>query len=108
VKRAALICIAALTSCTTQHEAGCPAIEKLAHRDAAADARAALAKGDHHLLMLGGFVGSVPGVDDPAAYRTQIMEGTSDVRTEACAHQRNMAEAYAAKYNQTIAQGTGG
>jgi hypothetical protein len=100
VKRAALICIAALTSCTTQHEAGCPAIEKLAHRDAAADARAALAKG--------GFVGSVPGVDDPAAYRTQIMEGTSDVRTEACAHQRNMAEAYAAKYNQTIAQGTGG
>src|SRR5438045_586774 len=108
VKRAAFICNAVLISCTSQPETGCPAIEKLAHRDAVADARAAFAKGDRHLLMLGGFDGTVPGVEKSAAYPTQIIEGTSDVRTEACARQRATAEAYAAKYNQTIAQRTGG
>ena len=105
VKRPILVCIAALAGCTSQPPAGCPAIEKLAHRDAAADARAALAKGDRHLLMLGGFVGSVPGVENSDGYQTEMIEGTSDVKTGACAPQGATAEAYATKYNQTIVQG---
>ena len=108
MKRAFLFCLASLPSCTSQPDAGCPPIERLAHRDASADARAALAKGDGHLLMLGGFVGSVPGVENPGSLPTQMMDGTSDVRTEACARQRPAAEAYAAKYNQTIVEGTSG
>jgi hypothetical protein len=108
VKRPVLFCIAALASCTSQPHADCPAIERLAQRDAAADARTALAKGDRHLLMLGGFVGSVPGVQNPNGHTTQMMEGTSDVRTAACAGQRATAEAYATKYNLTVVQGTGG
>jgi hypothetical protein len=107
VKRETLICIAALTGCTSQREVGCPAIEKLAHRDAAADAGYALAKGDKHLLMLGGYVGSVPGVQNSDGFPTEVIAGTSDVRTEACAQQRATAEAYAAKYNQVIVQGAG-
>lgn len=108
MKRAFLFCLASLPSCTSQPDAGCPPIERLAHRDASADARAALAKGDGHLLMLGGFVGSVPGVANPGSYPTQMMEGTSDTKTEGCAHQEAIAEAYAAKYNRTIVQATGG
>jgi hypothetical protein len=104
VKRAALICAAVLTGCTAKPEAGCPTIEKLAHRNAAADARAALAKGDRHLLMLGGFVGSVPGVENADGYPTQMIEGTSDTKTEACARLGATAEIYAAKYNQSIVQ----
>jgi hypothetical protein len=95
-----------LTGCTSKPEAGCPAIEKLAHTDPVTDARTALAKGDRHLLMLGGFVGSVPGVESSDGYPTQMIEGTSDVKiTLACAHQRPTAESYATKYNQTIVAG---
>ena len=75
------------------------------HRDAVADAREALAKGDRRLLMVGGFVGEVPGVPNPDAYPTRMMDGTSDTTTEACARQHSIAETYAAKYNETIAQG---
>ena len=105
MKRPILVCIAALAGCGSQPPAGCPAIEKLAHQDAAADARVALAKGDRHLLMLGGFVGSVPGVENSDGYQTEMVEGTSDIKTEACARQGATAEAYATKYNQTIVQG---
>jgi hypothetical protein len=94
--------MAALASCTSKPEATCPGIEALAHRDATADARAALARGDRHLLMLGGFVGVVPGVQDSTAYPTQMIEGTSDTTTEACRRQRATAETYATKYNQTV------
>ena len=106
VKRAALICAMVVSGCTSNPKGGCPAIARVAQRDAVADARAALA--DRHLLMLGGFVGSVPGVENPGSLPTQMMDGTSDVRTEACARQRPAAEAYAAKYNQTIVEGTSG
>lgn len=102
MKRAALICLAALTSCKSNPQTGCPAIEKLAHRDPATDARAALARGDRHLLALGGFVGVVPGAVNANIDQAQIMEGTSDVRTDACARQRANAETYATKYNQVI------
>ena len=104
VKVAVVIALIVLAGCTQQPEVGCPAIEKLAQRDAAADARAALAKGDRHLLMLGGFVGEVPGVTDTDAYSTRMVEGTSDTVGEACSKHRGVAEAYASKYNQTIIQ----
>ena len=102
MKRAALLSIAVLASCTPEPEAGCAAIERLAQRNAATDARAALAKGDRHLLMLGGFAGSVPGVPEPTAHPTRMMEGTSDTTTKACSRERAIAEAYAAKYNEII------
>ena len=97
-----------VSGCTSEPNAGCPAIERLAQRDAVADASSALAKGDRHLLVIGGFVGSVPGVENPGSLPTQVVEGTSDARTEACAQLRSTAEAYAARYNQTIIRGTGG
>jgi hypothetical protein len=105
VKQAAVIYAAVLAGCTSKPDSGCPSIEKLAHRNPVADAHAALAKGDRHLLMLGGFVGSVPGVENAGGYQTQMIEGTSDYKTEACARQGDTAERYAAKYNQTIVQG---
>jgi hypothetical protein len=107
VKRALFICVVVLGGCTPKADVGCPAIERLAHRDAVADARTALAKGDRHLLMLGGFVGSVPGVENSDGYPTQMIEGTSDAKiTDACARLGPTAEAYATKYNRTIVIGT--
>lgn len=69
-----------------------------------ADARAALAKGDNHLLSLGGFVDTTLGADEEAANATNFVEieGTSDTTTDACRRLGNVAEAYATKYNQTI------
>jgi hypothetical protein len=104
MKAAVVATLIALASCTQQPDVSCPSIEMLVQRDAAADARAALAKDDHHLLMLGGYEGEVPGVPDAAAYPTRMFEGTSDTTTEACYRQRGEAEAYATKYNQTIVQ----
>jgi hypothetical protein len=104
VKRAALIGIAALASCT-KPQATCPSIEVLARGDAVADARAALARGDRHLLMLGGFVGVVPGVRDSGAFPTRVIEGTSDTTTDACRRERSDAEPHARKYNQTVVRG---
>jgi hypothetical protein len=110
MKQAVFIWVTALIGCTSQPDPGCPQIERLAQRDAVADAHAALAQGDRHVLMLGGFVPDVPGVEDTDTdtYPTRFMEGTSDVRTEACARRRATAEAYAAKYNRAIVQGTSG
>ena len=99
-----VLSLIAVASCAQQPDVGCPAIETLAHRDAAADARAALARGDRHLLMLGGFAGEVPGVPNFDAYPTRMVEGTSDTTTKACSQRRDIAEAYATKYNQTVLQ----
>jgi hypothetical protein len=106
MKQAVLLGIAALASCTSKPQATCPSIEALVHRDAIADARAALARGDRHLLMLGGYVGSVPGVKNWAGYQLQEIEGTSDTTSEACRRLGATAEAYAAKYNHAIIAGT--
>jgi len=56
--------------------------------------------------MLGGYVGSVPGVKNWAGYQLQEIEGTSDTATDACRLLGATAEAYATKYNQTIVDGT--
>jgi hypothetical protein len=103
--RAVLIGIAALAGCTSKPRPTCPGIEVLAHKDATADARAALARGDRHLLTLGGFVGSVPGVQHWDGYQLQEIEGTSDTATEACRRLGATAEAYASRYNQTVVHG---
>jgi len=105
MKRATLFYIAALGGCTPAPDATCPSIESHSHRDAVADARAALARGDSHLLMLGGFVGVVPGVRDSSGYATRTIAGTSDTTTDACRRLRATAEAYATKYNQTVVHG---
>jgi hypothetical protein len=106
MNRPILVCVAALSSCTSKPDAGCPAIERLAHSDAAVDARTALEKGDQHLLMLGGFVGEVPGVSNPGSFPTQMMESTSDVESEDCSRLRTTAVAYAIKYNRIIVEGS--
>ena len=105
MKRAVLLGIAALAGCTSKPQPTCPSIEALAHRDAIADARAAVGRGDRHLLTLGGYVGSVPGVENWAGYKLEEIEGTSDTTTEACRRLGATAEAYATKYNQTVVHG---
>lgn len=102
MKPAALFCMLILTCCEPDKPEACPAIDGLRLRDAVADARASLASGDRHLLMLGGYVGTVPGVSDPSAYPTKMLAGTSDNNTFACLRQKSVAEKYAAKYNRTI------
>jgi len=52
--------------------------------------------------MLGGLVGTVPGVPDAAGHETLMMEGTTDTTTRACYRTRPVAEAYAEKYNREI------
>ena len=102
-KIAILVSVAALAGCNSESQSGCPNLEGLAHRNAVADARAALAKGDRHFLTLGGFVGTVPGVSDVGGHPTRMIEGTSDTTTDACRRESATAEAYATKYNETIA-----
>jgi hypothetical protein len=106
VKRAVLLGVAALAGCTAKPEPTCPSIEALAHKDAIADGRAALVRGDRHLLTLGGFVGSVPGVENWDGYQLQEIEGTSDTATEACRRLGATAKAYATKYNQSVVHGS--
>lgn len=107
VKRMSFILMAALGGCSSQHQTGCPVIEQLAHNDAAADARAALARGDRRLLVLNGAFGAMlpPGVTSTNLRLDQvrIMEGTSNNPSKACDLLRGTAENYAIKYNRIIA-----
>ncbi|RYD65042.1 MAG: hypothetical protein EOP84_32235 [Verrucomicrobiaceae bacterium] len=105
MKPAALFCMFALTCCAPEKPDACPAIDRLRHRNAVADARTALATGDRHLLMLGGYVGTVPGLSSSSVYPTKMLEGTSDSNTLACLRQMSLAEIYASKYNRTIVRG---
>lgn len=100
MKLVVFVSIALLPSCSGY--AGCPSVERLAKRDAVADARASLAHGDRHLLMLGGYVGEAPGVTTVGTHPTQMMAGTSDTETADCSRTRPIAEAYATKYNKTV------
>ena len=105
MRRAVLFGLAAVASCASEPESTCPSVEALAGRNAVADARAALARGDRHLLMLGGFVGEIPGVRNSGRNPTRKIEGTSDTATAACRRLGGIAEAYATKYNQTVVHG---
>ncbi len=97
----AILCLA--TAC--QRLDRCESIEKLKSNDPAADAKAALARGDFHILMLGGYVGVAPGAEN-SSLQTVMIEGTSDTTTEACLALRPAAEAYALQYNKVIVAGS--
>lgn len=84
----------------------CESLERLKSADPIADAKAALARGDHHLLMVGGYVGTVPGADH-GSLPSVMIEGTGDTETAACYALRPVAEAYARRYNSAIVGVTG-
>jgi hypothetical protein len=104
--RLALAVLVPLAACSPKASPGCPAIERLTQQDAAADARAALARGDSRLLMLDSPFGAMGpagvGVPNLRFDQLRIMEGTSRDPAEACDRVRGTAEAYATKYNQAI------
>jgi hypothetical protein len=103
MKRAVISIAATLVGCGQKAPDACPSIERLANRDPIADARTALAKGDRHLLSLGGIVGVVPGAETAEDVKNTVeIEDTSDVNTDAYRRVRGVAENYAAKYNETI------
>jgi hypothetical protein len=92
------------TNAAPQSKGHCPTLERLSHADPAADAQAAVSRRDCHLLMLGGYVGTVPGGE--MSFRreqAEMMPDTGDVVTnDACPALRPVAERYALKYNETV------
>jgi hypothetical protein len=96
---AAVAVICTVAACSDVER--CPSLEKLKSADPVADATAALARGDRNLLMLGGFVATVPGAEG-ATGPTKSIEGTSDTTTRPCNELRPVAESYARKYNATV------
>ena len=85
-------------------KAQCPSLDRLGRADPVADARAAVSRRDCHLLMLGGYVGSVPGGElSLRAGQAQMIPDTGDVITNRdCPKLRPVAERYARKYNETV------
>ncbi|MGH6643100.1 MAG: hypothetical protein ACRED3_10425 [Bradyrhizobium sp.] len=83
-------------------ESGCASLDALRQANPVADATAANSRGNHTLLMLGGYVGTVPGFRGNELPDTLMLDGTSDVELEACRQLRPLGEAYALKYNETI------
>ena len=76
----------------------CPAIDALRHADAHADALAAMKRGDNHLLMVGGFVGEIPGGESSSLPHV-LMDGTADTVSEPCYKLEPFARRYARRYN---------
>ena len=99
-----LLAFLACAGCTSQRNERCQALSRIVRGDPLVDARAALAKGDRHLLSLGGFVSSTPGIADPSSYSTQELPATTDTEVGQCGREQGMAEAYAARYNRAIVQ----
>ena len=95
----AILVGSSLAAC--QPDEGCPSLEKLSRADPVSDATTAHAQGDDRVLMLGGFVGTVPGAEG-SALPNRLLEGTTDYTTEACYRMRPFALAYVQKYNATI------
>lgn len=79
----------------------CPELESLLPGHAEADARAAARRGDSRLLMIGGYVGTIPGAEG-SSRPTRLVEGTGDTATAACYALRAQAEKYALTYNRTM------
>jgi len=79
----------------------CPEVAKLGRANPSTDAAAAASRGDYRLLMLGGYVGVVPGAEGTSA-PTRMLEGTSDTNTSACEVMRPVAEKYALAYNLAL------
>jgi hypothetical protein len=71
------------------------------------DAKAALGKGDRHLLAVYGLTLEVPGTSEDVSrlrdhYGLKLLEGTSDGITEQNRQLKLTARRYAAQYNRTI------
>jgi hypothetical protein len=81
----------------------CPELTKLGRANPVADAEAAILRGDRRLLMLGGYVGVIPGAEGTSA-PTRMLEGTGDANTSACDAMRPVAEKYALAYNRALLQ----
>lgn len=84
-----------------RHIAACPSLDRLRLADARGDAVAAMGRGDRHLIMLGGYVGTIPG-GEAGNLPTELLAGTGDDATTACAALRSSAESYALRYNKTV------
>jgi hypothetical protein len=80
---------------------GCPSLERLKSSDARSDAMRAARVGDRRLLMIGGFVGTIPGASG-TNHQTVMIEGSGDDSGLACYRLRSLAEQYALRYNQTM------
>jgi len=79
----------------------CPELESLLPEHAEVDARTAASRGDTRLLMIGGYVGTIPGAEDSST-PTRLVEGTGDDQTAACRGLRSQAQKYALIYNRTM------
>ena len=121
---AALLALCMVTACHRRPPgplANCRALLDLPKRNAAADADSAAGRGDLRVLMLGGFVGEVPGVTSFPATTSpdkvgtiapygngsryigaRMMRGTSDVETRQCFALKPATRRYAFAYNQRM------
>jgi hypothetical protein len=72
-------------------------------RSAAADANAALARGEHHLLGIYDYAMTIPGITKETDHDILVIEDTGDyLRDRAHSDFNDRAAAYALTYNQTI------
>lgn len=97
----ALFIMVSLSTRAWWRQTHCPSLERLVSADPTADAKAAMVRGDDHLLMVGGFVGIVSGGERSSLPET-LIEGTGDDVTMACSALRPIAEKYARQYNLTV------
>ena len=85
--------------------ASCDAYPALRERDAAPDARQAIASGDCRLIGVFGFTTETPGApyEEKVRRGARMIEGTSDTpATGAEVRFNNRARIYAERYNQEI------
>lgn len=92
----------AIAGCASQPKDICQGLRQFVGGNPIADAQVAMSKGDRHLLTMGGFAGSTPGVSNPRGHPALEIPGTSDTEGVQCREERDMAESYAARYNQTV------
>ena len=102
-----IVCLAlTLTVCGCRKApevgAACPELNTLGSRNAARDAGAAFAKGDHRLLLImHGYGPSVPGAESSTLPR-RLLPGTSDNESKRCYRLWGGAVDYAKAYNRRI------
>jgi hypothetical protein len=84
-----------------QQDGGCLELKSLPGRNGEADAKLSFRKGDKRVLMMGGLVGETPGAGNyRGGYR--VLEGTSDMTTQACRGLRKEATPYVDLYNREM------
>ena len=80
----------------------CPDLERLRESNPVAEAAKAHARGDNHLIGLGGLVGTVPPKGETRGLPVVFLVGTGDTVTEGCSKLRPVAEQYALRYNTAV------